>query len=428
MTISALRFKHLRAWATFAFALAACSAKYPEGTIACTSAKDCPGEWSCRAPSDARSAGSYCFSAPGSPSGSSTSPSKRKPPMDASTEDAGSDAGPGGTAAPPPRAGSDGMPRGGAGGQGGRPPAPDRSAAGSGSGSDTEEDAGPDGPACGDTQSDPNHCGQCGHVCALADAEAACTSGRCVVKACASGFADCDADAANGCETSLDSSSHCGACGVTCETDSVAIRACNAGSCAALQLAVGEPEPVGLVNGSLGGDVYAHMCPPGEVITGLEIAISQEITYGFKAKCAPVSLTGTWDEPRIVVGASYSLPSPVGSFDGLAIEQADCPPNTVVTGTSGALIQFDGETRDFIKTVLLACSRVGRVAPSFVFVPDRLVPQANSPIPGDGSYSESCGPDRVLTGFTGYAGAAVDGLQAHCSPLSLLATSSISSP
>jgi hypothetical protein len=192
-------------------------------------------------------------------------------------------------------------------------------------------------------------------------------------------------------------------------------------------LAVGTPAPVGSVNGSIGGDVYTHVCPSGEVVTGLEIAVSDSVTYGFNAKCAPVSLTGTWDEPRISVGASHPLPIPVGGFASSVIEQADCPDDTLVTGTSGSLIIFSGETRHFIKTVLLACSRISRVTPSVVFVPDSLVPPPSSSEPGDRSYSESCGSGQVLTGFTGYAGAAVDGLQAHCSSLMLLASSSISS-
>jgi hypothetical protein len=112
----------------------------------------------------------------------------------------------------------------------------------------------------------------------------------------------------------------------------------------------------------------------------------------------------------------------------MVIEQVDCPADTVVTGTSGSLIIFAGETRRFIKTVLLACSRVSRITPSFVCVPDSLIPAPNSADPGDGSDSETCGPGQVLTGFTGYAGAAVDGLQAHCSSLAELASSSISTP
>jgi hypothetical protein len=170
------------------------------------------------------------------------------------------------------------------------------------------------------------------------------------------------------------------------------------------------------------------MCPAGEVVTGLEIAVSESVTYGFSAKCSPVSLTGTWSDPRVLVGPSHLSPQPVGGFANSVIEQVDCPADTVVTGTSGALIIFAGETRRFIKTVLLACSRVSRVTPSLVFVPDSLIPAANSADPGDGSYSETCGPGQVLTGFTGYAGAAIDGLQAHCSSLTLLGSSSISAP
>jgi hypothetical protein len=312
----------------------------------------------------------------------------------------------------------------GAGGSAGTKPAPGGNKAPPAA-DGVDEDAGPTPPDdCGDTQRDRDNCGQCGHVCSLSNAEPTCSAGACVIATCDDGFGDCDNDASNGCETALDTAANCGTCGVSCETDSTTLRTCNAGSCGALQLAVGEPEPVGSVNGSLGGDVYTHMCPPGEIVTGLEIAVSQSVTYGFSAKCSAVSLTGTFDAPQIAVGPPHLSSTPVGGFANSVIEQADCPENTVVTATSGSLIMFAGETRLFIETVLLACSRVSRVTPSWVFVPERLVPSANSPDPEGGSYSHSCGPGQVLTGFTGYAGAAIDGLQAHCSTLNVLASSS----
>lgn len=406
--------------AAWLFAIAACSATYPEGTITCKNVSECPAEWSCRAAADASDAGKYCFS-----QASTSSPTRRDDPKDAGPEDAvvsvpPSAAGSGGS----PRAGAGGSGRAGAGGSAGtQPAAGGKKAPPAADGGD--DDAGPTTPdGCGDTQRDRDNCGECSHVCSFANAEPSCNAGSCAIARCDDGYADCDGDAANGCEAELDTAANCGACGVSCETDSTTLRACNAGSCGTLQLSVGEPEPIGSVNGSLGGDVYTHVCPPGEIITGLEIAVSQSVTYGFSAKCSAISLTGTFDAPQIAVGPPHLSTVPVGGFANSVIEQADCPENTVVTATSGSLIMFSGETRLFIKTVLLACSRVSRVTPSWVFVPERLVPSANSPDPGDGSYSETCGPGQVLTGFTGYAGAAIDGLQAHCSTLNLLAASS----
>lgn len=44
----------------------------------------------------------------------------------------------------------------------------------------------------------------------------ACVEGRCAVTACAAGRGDCDAAVANGCESTLDTTAHCGACGANC--------------------------------------------------------------------------------------------------------------------------------------------------------------------------------------------------------------------
>src|SRR5450755_871627 len=65
------------------------------------------------------------------------------------------------------------------------------------------------------------HCGGCGVACtndhgstscaADADAAAACAP------VCAAGFADCDLDPSNGCETNLNTdSTHCGSCDLAC--------------------------------------------------------------------------------------------------------------------------------------------------------------------------------------------------------------------
>ncbi|MFO0755921.1 MAG: DNRLRE domain-containing protein [Byssovorax sp.] len=50
--------------------------------------------------------------------------------------------------------------------------------------------------------------------------------------ACAAGTADCDGNAANGCETSLTTTNNCGACGVSCEDNNpCTVDGCVAGAC-----------------------------------------------------------------------------------------------------------------------------------------------------------------------------------------------------
>jgi Stigma-specific protein, Stig1 len=79
-----------------------------------------------------------------------------------------------------------------------------------------------------DLNSNLTHCGACGNACpARANATTTCTAGSCGFT-CNAGFGDCDGNAANGCEQSLTSPSHCGMCGRAC---SGGTPMCSGGTC-----------------------------------------------------------------------------------------------------------------------------------------------------------------------------------------------------
>jgi hypothetical protein len=72
------------------------------------------------------------------------------------------------------------------------------------------------------------HCGACGQACALDHATADCSTGSCLVSACHDGFDDCNGLPQDGCEAALDSDAHCGGCGAACGAG----NACQGGGCA----------------------------------------------------------------------------------------------------------------------------------------------------------------------------------------------------
>jgi hypothetical protein len=77
---------------------------------------------------------------------------------------------------------------------------------------------------------DPNNCGGCGLACFVANGTAGCTAGHCVVASCNAGFADCDGNAANGCEVNLKTNANCGMCGAVCALAN-ATSSCSTGTC-----------------------------------------------------------------------------------------------------------------------------------------------------------------------------------------------------
>lgn len=94
------------------------------------------------------------------------------------------------------------------------------------------------GDECVDTAKDPMNCGACGYACpggfAMRPGQPStggplCDDGECKY-VCFPGYADCDRDLDNGCETDLTKSQrHCGACGTSCDVK--AGQPCVAGAC-----------------------------------------------------------------------------------------------------------------------------------------------------------------------------------------------------
>jgi hypothetical protein len=79
---------------------------------------------------------------------------------------------------------------------------------------------------------DVNNCRGCNNVCTVANGSPTCGPSGCAIGSCASGFADCDTNYANGCEVNLLSSViSCGTCGNQCTVPG-ALNTCSNGTCA----------------------------------------------------------------------------------------------------------------------------------------------------------------------------------------------------
>jgi len=68
-----------------------------------------------------------------------------------------------------------------------------------------------------DTQQNVNHCGFCDNMCPTNMGTPNCVGGMCGVSSCNAPLADCDGQAANGCEVDTSNNvNHCSACGAAC--------------------------------------------------------------------------------------------------------------------------------------------------------------------------------------------------------------------
>ena len=68
-----------------------------------------------------------------------------------------------------------------------------------------------------DIDTDASHCGQCGNACSFAHASAVCNQGTCEIAACVGGYDDCNGLDADGCEIDTQTDvNHCGACNAAC--------------------------------------------------------------------------------------------------------------------------------------------------------------------------------------------------------------------
>ena len=82
------------------------------------------------------------------------------------------------------------------------------------------------GKACVDLASDPANCNACGFVCSTPHAASTCEGGVCGLGKCDGGFANCDQDPYNGCESDpMTDAANCSSCGHACMLGAICVVA-----------------------------------------------------------------------------------------------------------------------------------------------------------------------------------------------------------
>jgi hypothetical protein len=177
--------------------------------------------------------------------------------------------------------------------------------------------------------SDPANCNVCGRVCNYANASATCGNGACAFGACNMGFADCDMNTANGCEVNTNTVANCGMCGRACSFAN-GVAACGAGSCTLASCNAGFAN---CDNNAANGCETATasdrnncgacgtVCPVGQSCSG-------GACRSFPAACTTggnpplAGDNGTWVVCRADAMTAWIAATPGGSFSALAICQS----------------------------------------------------------------------------------------------------------
>ncbi len=199
------------------------------------------------------------------------------------------------------------------------------------------------GDVCVDLDTDVDHCGQCSEPCSDENATAQCDQGTCVL-VCAKGFGDCDEVVGNGCEQSLQTPLHCGACDTPQEpeicdglaNDCMPDTAIDAGCPAGVTVEGGAFGGHALFGNDSGGDAFEDVCPAGSALVGFSGNAGGNIDR-ISGRCAPlqldVELGSTPYAYEVTAGAVTDLPVRGGNVT--APYTIECPPDAFVVGLSG---------------------------------------------------------------------------------------------
>jgi hypothetical protein len=190
------------------------------------------------------------------------------------------------------------------------------------------------------TASDVQNCGACKNTCGTVNTSAvACTTGKCK-PTCNAGFAHCTSKDADGCETNVGGSDpkNCGACGHDCLGGT-----CKAGVCQVVTISSSENKPTAIaVDSGSTGNVYWGNIYFGASANPQQIRVSQKSGGG---------ATKLFDAPNTTQGSLYPYITGVttaGNFVYWTVSSCDAKPQLVYfgakNGTGGVQTVKDSNT------------------------------------------------------------------------------------
>jgi hypothetical protein len=181
-----------------------------------------------------------------------------------------------------------------------------------------------------------------------------------------------------------------------------------------------------VANGGSGGGVGSSICPPGSLVTAVQVQLSSA------TPAYVVSVQPTCAAPMLVAGAnSYSVTlAPAASpaaLVGSDAARSGISPITCAAGgfstANGTLGTVVGGGAPFVESLGINCAVVAPVLDTnnrlqFTFTHDDGHSLAAAVQPTSGTpWTDGCPANEVLIGFDGRTGARMDQVQAVCAPL-----------
>jgi hypothetical protein len=286
--------------------------------------------------------------------------------------------------------------------------------------------------AAGEAQPQPPKV--CDAKCEAPNAKGECKQGDCVYR-CDSGFADCDADSSNGCESSLaDNLATCGSCDNTCSIVPGALAQCGASKCQTLRL-LDEPGQMLAPHGTPIDSTTTYLCPAGSALTGVEgFVVDKLIADSIRIICSPLTLSGSAEQPSIKVGrATVPVVEYAGGTNRAGTAKDPVPvPYKLSCGAGEVVKQLEvtiwahwgdsnGNPYDTIKDFAIACATPQLANGSVTFgMPGELITTSAELDASAVRYEQdTCGANEAFLGFHVGFGANVDQIATTCSALSL---------